>query len=390
MNVNQIYTLVNDVAKQTLGQQAVTATDISSLISLGNVVLSSTTSTDNFLKSLVDRIGKTIVSARSYRGKDDGIISDAFTWGAVLQKIYVKPQQAQKNDSWDITSTSATDPFVINKPDVVQYLFSGINTWEIPITIPTVQIHSAFTSPEAMAVFIDGIFTTIENSLAIQMEGISNMAYANFIGEKIVDVVKNQHNTAQVRNLLTEYKAIKGSVAPTTAADALQDSNFLKWASAEIRKTINRMATMSTLYNTEDFMRHTPKDYQRVTVLQDFASAMTTFAEADTFHNELIALPNYREVPYWQGSGTTYSFDDTSKVSIKTSSGNVVAQGGVVALVNDIEAIMLTNMNRRTTSIYNPRNETTNYFNKIDIGYANDLSENGVVFIIADALAEIS
>jgi hypothetical protein len=48
--VNQIYTLINEVAKQTFGESAVTVTDTSTLVALGDKVLSSDVDTDKFAK----------------------------------------------------------------------------------------------------------------------------------------------------------------------------------------------------------------------------------------------------------------------------------------------------------------------------------------------------
>lgn len=402
MNVKQINTLVNSVVNQMNGTEDVTATDLTDVIQLGTELLQPANKSrlDNFLNTLVDRIGRTIISTRSYPGVDPAIISDSFEFGAILQKIYVEPQEAEKSDVWGITDGESCDPFVVHKPTVKQWLFDGIDTWQVPITIPHEQVKSAFMSAEAMAAFIDGIFTTIENSIALHMESIANMAYANFIGEKLADGLgwvggsssaqetHAAHNAGQVINLLTEYKTISGD-STLTAAKALQSKDFLKYASQRINLTIKRLKKMSTLFNTADYQRHTPPEYVRCTMLADFASACKFYLESDTYHNELVTLPNYREIQYWQGSGTDYEFADTSMIDITTASGKVVSQNGVVCLLNDIEAIALTHTNRTSESIYNPRNKTTNYFNNVDIAYMNDLTENGVVFLLTDEVNEI-
>ena len=394
MNIKQVNTIVNSVVNQMNGTADITATDLTDVVNLGTQLLSpdNRKRLDDFMNTLVDRIGKTIISNRTYPGVDSGILSDSFEFGAILQKIYVAPQEAEKSDVWGIADGETCDPFIIHKPVIKQWLFDGIDTWQVPITIPTEQVKSAFTSGEAMAAFIDGIFTTIENSISLHLEAISNMAYANFIGEKLADGLgytandgaKPAHNPGQVVNLLTEYNDKTGSTL--TAAKALTDKEFLKYASERINLTVKRLAKMSTMFNVADYQRHTPADMARVTMLSDFATACQYFLAADTFNKELVALPNYREVQYWQGSGD-YTFTDTSHIEITTAGGKVVNQSGIVCLVNDVDAIAITHNNRSSESIYNPRNKTTNYFNNVDIGYLNDLTENGVVFIIADASA---
>ena len=402
MNIKQINTIVNSVVNQMNGTTDVTSTDLTDVIQLGTELLQPANKSrlDNFLNTLVDRIGKTIISVRSYPGVDPAIISDAFEFGAILQKIYVEPQEAEKSDVWGIEDGVSYDPFVIHKPAVKQWLFDGIDTWQVPITIPFEQVKSAFTSAEAMAAFIDGIFTTIENSIALHMESVANMAYANFIGEKLADGlgwtggtsgtpdVHAAHNAGQVINLLAEYKTLTGD-STITAAKALKNKEFLKYASQRINLAVKRLSKMSTLFNTADYQRHTPRDFVRCTMLTDFASACQFYLESDTYHNELVTLPNYREVNYWQGSGDNYDYADTSLIDITTASGKVVQQDGIVCLLNDVEAIALTHTNPTSESIYNPRNKTTNYFNNIDIGYLNDLTENGVVFVVTDTVNTI-
>ena len=395
MNITQVNTIVNSVVNQMNGTADVAATDLTGVVQLGTELLApeNRNRLDNFMNTLVDRIGKTIISTRTYPGVDSGIISDSFEFGAILQKIYVAPQEAEKSDVWALTEGESVDPFVITKPVVKQWLFDGIDTWQVPITIPTEQVKSAFTSAEAMAAFIDGIFTTIENSISLHLEAIANMAYANFIGEKLADawgytkgsssapVVVPAHNAGQVINLLAVYNAMTGTTL--TAGNALRNREFLKFASKTINLTIKRLSKMSTLFNTADYQRHTPADMVRVSMLSDFATSCAFYLESDTFHNDIVKLPNYREVQYWQGSGD-YSFSDTSHIEITTAGGKVVNQSGIVCLVNDIEAIALTHTNRTSESIYNPKGKYTNYFNNIDIAYLNDLTENGVVFIVAD------
>lgn len=397
MNIKQVSSIVNSVVNQMNGTTDVAATNLTDVVSLGKQILDDTKLKDNFFNSLVDRIGRTIISNRTYAGVDPAIISDAFEFGAILQKIYVKPQEAEDSSVWGLTDGGTVDPFVIKKPEIVQWLFDGKNTWQVQVTIGEDQIKSAFTSAEAMAGFIDGIFQTLNNSLSLHLESIANMAYANFIGEKLADGhgwtgstsgAHAAHNPAQVINLLTEYNTLTGG--NLTAAKAMTDLEFLKYASQRINLIVKRLGKMSTLFNTADYQRHTPREYVRCTMLSDFASACQFYLQADTYHKELVELPNYREVQYWQGSGKEYEFADTSLVEITTSSGKVVNQSGVVCLLNDIEAIALTQTNHTSDSIWNPKGRYTNYFQNVDIRYMNDMTENGVVFLVADEISDIT
>lgn len=382
-NIDSIQDFVNSVTAQAYGETAVKATDLTGLISLGSTVLSSTENVDRYTGALVDRIGKTIISNRKYNSPENGILMDTFSFGSIMQKIYVAPLKAVKNPKYDLTDGTAIDQYVITKPTVKQKLFDGRDLWEIDVTIPDDQLATAFTSWEQMAAFIDAIYMAVDNSLEMQLESTANMAYANFIGEKLIAQTKPSAKGVHCVHLLQAYNTATGKTI--TAANALSDIDFLKFASKTIRLYIKRMAKPSILFNTESYVRHTPADLLRVTMLSDFVECFDTYLQSDTFHNDFVALPNHREIPYWQGTGDGYGFNEVATVDITTASGTAVKQTGVVCLLNDIEAIgMMINNPRVTSSPHNAKGEYTNFFYKSEIRYFNDLSEQGIVFTVTD------
>ena len=96
--VNQIFNIVNDVAKQTFGEKAISVVDTSTLVALGDTVLKSDENTENFTNTLVDRIGKTVFSTRAYTTDNaEGMLLEPFEYGCILQKIYVDLSDAKEN-----------------------------------------------------------------------------------------------------------------------------------------------------------------------------------------------------------------------------------------------------------------------------------------------------
>ena len=378
-NINQIYSIVNSVASQSMGSSAVTAVDASSFIALGNSVLSSQASTDAYLNTLVDRIGKTIFSIRAYQAADRDIVREPFEYGCILQKIYVDMPEARVNNSWNIGANNYTPEFApVIKPTVKQKLFNAISTWEVAVTIPDEILKTAFTSETAMAVFIDAIFTAMENMMQLAMENNINITRAAFIARKL-----NANSTCGAINLLANYNELTGE--RLTVATCLRDLGFLKYASQQIKLWTDRMVKMSTLFNDEQgYKRHTPKDLQVLDVLADFATSSDIYLQANTYHDELVKMPYYNVVPYWQGSGEGYAFDDTSAVNIKIDASTTVNKSGVLAVLFDHDAMGVTIKDRRATTERNNHDEYTNYYNKANIGYFNDMSENGIVFYIED------
>ena len=59
MKVNQIYSIVNDITNEITGKADLLKEDLSNIVDVGKELLTAT-DTDNYVKTLVDRIGKTI------------------------------------------------------------------------------------------------------------------------------------------------------------------------------------------------------------------------------------------------------------------------------------------------------------------------------------------
>lgn len=380
--VNQIYAMVNDAASQALGSAAITAKDTGTLVSLGDQVLSSDENKESFYNAMVDRLGRTAIAIRGYRAKDRAVKRDELEWGAVYQKISYKWHDAVANPSWE--SSTQADPFDVEvSTTAVQKLFSVIGTWSYEDSIPDYQLYTAFTNAAAMGAFISGIYTNIDNALSVAEEQTANLA----VDTLIAGVLINGRST-QSRNLLSEFNTLTGSTL--TVANALQNVEFQKYAAREILMVTKRIKSMSTLYNDGSIPRFTPDDKLVVEVLADFATSADTYLQADTYHNELVALPSYEEVPYWQAPGESYAFADVSSINITnaklatdSNAEGTINQSGILAVIHDYDAVASIIYRRRSHSIYNPRAERYNIFEKADKGYAVDLSENAVVFYIA-------
>ena len=385
MKVNKKYTLVNDAASEALGKSAITAKDTGSFVSLGNVVFSSTANTEQFYKSLVDRIGKTVIAIRKFKGKKRSVKRDDLAWGIMYQKISFKTKTAVENASWN-TEGGQVNPFDINRStEVVQKLFSVMGTWSYEDNFPLYQLFTAFTNEAAMGAFISGISTNIENSLTIAEDALANLAVSTNIAGVLIS-----GKTVQKRNLLKEYNTLNGS--DLKASNCLYDASFLKYASYQINDTVKNIMNASDAFNPEGIARQTFGEDLVVEVLGKYSAATASYLESDTYHKELVALPRYEEVSYWQAPGTNFDFADVSKIDIVNANlktvGNetgTIAQSGIIAFIHDIDSCASIITRFRDYSYPNNRDESMNIIKKADKGYMVDLSENAVVFYVADA-----
>lgn len=380
MHINQIYQLLNDTAQQCFGSQAVAALDIKDLVALRDTVFSA--GSDLFLNTLVDRIGKTVLRTLDFTATFPKFLMEEYEYGCILQKINVDvmpAQEAQYANLGTLGFQPEVHMYKVDKPRVFQDFFhNGVNAWEIDVTIPDTLYKSAFDSAQAMAAFINGIFDTMSTSMNIQLENDTRIALLGFIGEKV-----NASNG--VVDLLNLYNTV--AATPITVADeAMCDKEFLRFAGKIMRNYIEYMKKPSVLYNMASRIRATRRDNMHVLMLTEFASATATYLESDTFHNEIVKLPYYQEVEYWQGTGATApSFADCSSIDIKIpSDGTAVKQAGIVAVFMDREAVGTGIFDRFSAADRSNRLRFTNYTEGAVIQSFADTSENGVIFVVVD------
>lgn len=382
MKVFQNSTLINSAVKQMWGQNAPTVQNVSELVSLGEKILSSDTNKEQFLGVLADRIKRTVIRTLDNSIDMPKIFMDYESYFGIMQKITVRPTLSQNDNSWNISEDDYTSTiWEINKPDVSQTFFNNLSAFTIPLTVPDTMLKSAFMDGD-MDAFIAGIFNSIESSLVMLLNALAHLAITNLIAER---VKTNKHI-----NLLSLYNSAMGTTL--TTAKALFDADFLRYSSMIIRNYINYLRHPSVLYNDGTEVRATQRDNMHVLMLSDFVSAFNIYLQSSTFHNELTQLPLYDEVTFWQSVGNTVpSFTNNSSINIIPASElnektkTAVTQSGIVCVLADRQALGTTLVEDWTGADRNNRERYTNYTYGANRGYFNDLSENAVVFVIADA-----
>ena len=399
MDVTQVATLVNGVNNEIIGASALLEEDLSNVVDVGKAVFDAT-SYDKYVAALVDHIGKVIFVDRKYAGELASLYRDNWEYGAVMEKVYVTDMPvAVENDTWKLTNGTSYDPNVFTQPDVAAKFYNKKTTFEVDLSIADIQVRSAFDSATQLNAFISMLMNAVDTAINIRLEGLAervvNTLIANTVYDDITDLDPAKTGTKAI-NLLKLYndQFDPNGVDPLTVDDALYTPEFIRFASLTMAKTLDRLRKPSILFNCGGLLRHTPKDMQHFILLSDFKRAADVYLQSDTFNEEYTALPLADSVPYWQGSGTDYSFDNISKVHLDIVDPTddtktvEVEWGGVLGVVFDHWAGGITNDKRRVTSNYNPKAEFTNMFYKQDANYFVDLNENCVVFFIGETAGE--
>lgn len=380
MKVTQLHALVNSVTKEVLGETAVVNEDLSNIVDVGKAVMDQQNGVDNYVRKLVDHIGKVIFVNRAYAGGAPSVLMDSWEFGSVLEKVSADLPEASENDSWNLQDGQDYPQDVFYQPKVEAKFYNSKVTFEVKMSFAEKQVKSAFSSAEQLNGFISMLVTAVENSLTVKLDALIMRAINNMTGEVISGA-----DTNQAINLLTGFNA--GRITPLTAAAAITNPDFIRYASYQIGLFTQRMGKISTLFNAGGKARFTPKDKMHVVLLSDFSAAAGVYLESDLQNKDLVSLPEHESVPYWQGSGTGYTFADVSTIDIKTASGATVKQSGIIGVIFDRDAVGVANLDCRVTTAYNARAEFYTNFYKLDAGFFNDTSENFVVFYVADAAA---
>ncbi len=385
MEVKQIYEILNETTKEVLGQEGLVTEDLSNIVSLGTEIFNAN-AVENYVKSLVDHIGKVVFVNRVYSGSIPSVLMDGWEFGSVLEKIQCDTPKATENESWELEDGQTYEENIFYKPSVSVKFYNDRVTFEVPISITDKQVKSAFSSATQLNSFMSMILNAVDRSLTIKIDSLVRKTICNFIGETLKDSEITSSNastksTTKAVNLLKLYNDENGTTL--TKAKALTDEKFMRFASMKMSMYKSRLRTLSTLFNIGKKERFTSDDLLHFVMLDEFEKRANVAMMSDTFHNEYVALPNHETIAFWQGSGTDFEFASTSKIDIKTSSGTSIALDGIVGVMFDRDALGVSNTDRYATSKYNAKAEFTNFWYKYFAGYFNDFNENFVVFFIA-------
>ena len=385
MKITQLHELVNTATTEILGESAVVNEDLTNLVDIGKEIIN-TDNLDNYVKKLVNHIGKVVFKDRLYQGGVPSVLMDSWEYGSILEKVSADLPTAQENDSWNLQNGTDYSPDIFYQPSVSAKFFNSKVTFEIPLSFTERQVKESFSNASQLNGFLSMPSTSVENAMTIKLDALIMRTINNMIGETIANdltvegVITPTGTGVKAVNLLKLYNDEYGTTLEK--GKALSTPEFIRFATYQIGLYKDRISKISTLFNVGGKERFTSSEYLNTVLLSDFEKASAVFLKADIQNVDTIALPKHDTVPYWQGSGTTYAFEDVSAIDVKTSSGVAVKIDGVVGVMFDRDAIGVSNLDKRVTTNYNPKAEFYTNFYKFDSGYYNDLNENFIVFYL--------
>lgn len=386
MKVKQIAEILTTMYNEVTDGKSVIKEDLTGivdtgikLVDIGDKLLEN--GVDNYVKALINRIGKTIYSGRVYVKSVPDIIKDSWEYGSILAKVRCEVGDFEQNESWNLVSGESYDPFIFTPPTVDAKFFNKRCTYELPISFLEKQVKESFTSPAELAKF----FAQIENRINMKMELSSEILTMRVINNLIA--TKIAKNNA-VLNLRKMFNAIHST--ELTSAECMHSKDFMQFAVTTIKNYTDFLTKASSKYNCDGWVTYTPKESQKVVLLSSFANSFNTYLVSNTYHKDLVEMTGYSTVPYWQcACGVTTepnesNLDEITAINVTTFDGDEVNVTGVIGVIFDENACAICNEDYRVKSQPNERAEFVNFWYKYDSMYMNDLAENCIVFTITD------
>lgn len=385
MTFNQLATTLNSIVRQATGINTITPTNTAEFVSVGTTALN--VGTDALFNTLTNVIGRTIFANRPYTRKFQGIEASQQRWGYINRKISISDRGFEDDGSYALTEGGTCDPWTIKKANLIEEKFYGTNVFQDFLTIPTVQLRSAFTNPGDFAALLDLMATNMQDRMEQATENSARAAIANMIAGVVTG-----GGTEQEVHLLTEYNAETGlSLTATTVMQPANFAPFMRWAYARIAEISDRMAERSTLYHTsltgKPIMRHTPSEDQRLFMYSPAIRKMDATVLSTTFNDNYLAQPYTDAVGFWQAIEVPDQIQVTpaylaANGTITTAQSAVTVEN-VFAFLCDRDAVGITLFDESVlASPLNPKCQYYNVFYHRNIRWWNSFTENAVVFLL--------
>ena len=354
MQINQVYSIMNDVTKATIGETAVLKEDLSNIVDVGDQI-QNIAGMDKYVKTLTDHIGKVVFVNRPYSGTAKSVLMDGWEFGSILEKVtYDGIPEATENESWELKDGEKYEVNMFTQPKVSAKFFNKRVTFEVPMSFAERQVKSAFDNASQLNAFFSMIYNAVEKSMTVKTDGLIARTINNMTAETLAD-----NNGIRAVNLYKMYKEKFPEDTTITIDNCINHPAFIRYASFIISLYTERMTKISKLFNIGGKDRFTSKDLQHVIMLAEFKKAAEAYVQSDTFHNEFTALPNSETVPYWQGSGTDYAFNSISKINVKTASGVAVEKTVYTVTDEEVDAeIKIADIINFTVYITKQKDET--------------------------------
>ncbi|MBR4260738.1 MAG: hypothetical protein IKQ33_02140 [Clostridia bacterium] len=386
INNNNMYEVLQDATNQMLGSESIDNIDLQGIIDVAKTW--SDMEKEQWVGKLSSRYIDTKYVDREYTDtRNDVFYEDSAKFGAITQIITMEMPDIIANRSWTQVTSGVTQigQNTVYLPIVDEQLYAGTDSWAVSISYTGTQLNSAFESQSGLLQFDNYVKLMAQNAITYHKATMNGLNRNNYIAGKI-----NAGNSAgkiNVVNMVAEYQRDHTNTA-MTVAQYLSSVNALRYAPKTFKKYKSLLMDMTTLFTTkaDSKGKFIPSDRFVFQILSDYEARILSEVYSDTYHNEFVKLPLYRDVNSWQAlqGVSSADFETLSTIDITTNDGAVVNQSGIVGFMVDKWAIMHTLVQNRVGYQRDDIKDISMYDYQFTSRYINNLTLNGVVFILED------
>ena len=403
MAFNQLATVLTSIVAQATGKAQITAVDESQFVSVAQIGLK--TGYDPLATAVSQVLSRTIFSVRPYTAKFKGLMADSVRYGNHERKLTTIDKPFEDDQRFALADGYAIDPWIVNKPEVLQTNIYGANTYEKSLTIYKDQLDCAFSEgSQEFGRFIAMIMQNASDMIEQAREETARATVTNLIAGCIYQDANSIASNRVVR-LLEVYETETGvSLTSATVQDPDNFAPFARWMFGYLKTLSDRLTERSALYHqnytdstptTHYIMRHTPLDRQKCYLFSPLLNSVSANVLSTVFYDKYLKLMDHQDVSYWQ------SIDSPMEVKVKpsvTTAGltqvdmsnvNAVDNSHVFGIIFDEEACGFTEVNQWSASTpLKPRGGYTNIFWHFTHRFWADYTENAVVLLLENTAAK--
>lgn len=356
------------------------------LVDVGRDVVDSG-STETFTKSLFSLIGKMYIDAREYEQDIPSIFVDSTDWGWFTERVKFEMSEIMDDPMYNLVA--GTDYSKLEHtffmPKVKAKIFEEGKAILTPQSFGEEQLKEAFLSWESMDRFMSGIRQYVKITIDNAMRAYAHMLVSAGVAVSVAGSKNAIH-------LLTEAKAMGISPADATPESALENPVSMRYFMQRIANVRGYFETMSTAWNNGSIPVFTPRKYNNLVLLNDFANASKFVARANTYNPDEIGIGDYDKITMWQGvQGADEKFDlaTLSEIKISADANNKLGIGTeafnqkyVVGLCYDRFALGLCPYKTKVTSSITAVGDFYNEFHHTLVNYILDADYSMVAFVL--------
>lgn len=396
-----VYAIVNAMAAEMYGaNNSLQAINTSTFVTIGEKMLR--TGYTNTLNALSNVIGRTIVSARPYRGRFRIIVKVPQEWGGIERKISFYATKNEPTEAWntDLNATQlidggSIDPWTISKQYPLELNFCGIKTIQKSYSTFMDQLDLAFSSEAEFSAFVSGRLVNIANDIELSEDAENRLQVLNAIAATL-DV----GNSRQAVNMTAYYNSFRNTSYTTAQLLSTYFEDFIEVfmmkleGDMELAKEYNDMFHIYPARNDDGgnalaLLRHTPAEMRRLLLYMPIIRQAEKTVFPALFDNSYLRIEDFEGVEYWQNPNVPAAIDvvpntlDTS--TGQSANGNRIQEDIILGMFFDRDALATSiKLERVLTTGVNARG---NYFNTVyhwAYMFKQDQTENMVVYYMAD------